>query len=198
MTHSEFMATLYGIAFLAAAAIYVYVYACAGPRTRSILLLGVPYLIFTTGRHAPGPGRSPSVDAVPLHVGATENSPTLVSEMMAVGAFADATPTEVLRALRADPTVQLSYTPVPPTLHVAVPMTHEPTHALDDEAQAILDRFDRHVRGWMSAPDYVQEWQQHVDAVHRDAGLFDEGHRRWRAGAWDVATGEMPRIRIPA
>jgi hypothetical protein len=190
MTQSQFEITMGLFAAAGCAAIYAYAYSLAGPRTRSWLLLGVPILVHTAGRHAPAPGRKPTLVIDPVHVGVTEDSPTLVSVMQAAGALDDMTSVEAVRAVRADPTVVIDLRPEPPVLHRA-------SHALDPEAQAILDQLDKHVRAWRKAPEYITDFQDRVNAAHRMAGLDDEAHRRWRAAAWDVATGGYPVISAP-
>lgn len=141
-----------------------------------LLLAAAAYVrsfVAPRGRHAPAPGRLPNLVIDPVHVGVTETSPPLVAVMKAAG---------------------VDFGPQPPTLHVVEHVQHTPAHALDEEAQAILDRWDGHVRDWLTAPGYVRDFQQRVDAAHQAAGMYDEAHRRWRAGAWDVPTGEFRAI----
>lgn len=96
--------------------------------------------------------------------GVHEHSPTLVSVMAEAGAF-----------------------------ELEPPVLTAPT-TLDAEASAILDRFQDYVNEWRTAPGYLVDFQGKVDAAAHAAGHYDEEHRRWRARAWDAATGEYVAV----
>lgn len=103
-------------------------------------------------------------DFTEAHHGVNEHSPTLVAVMAEAGAF-----------------------------DLEAPVLTAPS-VLDPEAVEILERFQDYVTEWRTAPEYLVDFQGKVDNAAADAAMDNIEHRRWRARAWDAATGEYVAV----
>lgn len=163
MTNSYFQLTLSLLAGVAAAGLYAYAYSLGGDLARTVLTFGMR----RPARLLAGDLRALVVRGQHAgrpgeHLGVTERS----------------TPLRAAEAFAAEP----------PTLRV----DHATEASLDEEALAILGRFDEWVASWRVIPPYIEAFQTRVDTKAQEAGLDLEAHRRWRQRAWEMSTGSYP------
>jgi hypothetical protein len=58
----------------------------------------------------------------------------------------------------------------------------------DLEELTVRANWDAYVASWRRDPDWLTAWRLHVDEQFAAIGVYDEGHRRWRASALDSTT----------
>lgn len=74
----------------------------------------------------------------------------------------------------------------PSAEYALVPSPAQVAHCGPDSAEAeLMDRFDDLGQRWSTDPDWLAAWRTRVDESYQSAGLYPEGHRRWRARVLD-------------
>lgn len=162
MTPDQFVLILSAMALAFALALWMFAYSLAGSRGRLVLVGGLPLL----------PGYLRSLAHRGRHAGRRRD---FRDEHVGV--------TEETMLLTVE--YREEFKPDPPVLH------QEPQR-FDPEELRILAELDELVAAWRTAPDYVLEFQEQVDAVAKWYGIDNEAHRRWRMTAWDWHTGSYP------
>jgi hypothetical protein len=225
MSQSAFMGTLAAFLLAAAVIVWVYVYASADeqPAVRAVLTLGIPLAVSWVsppgGHRAPWFYRPPPPSVPTVRAVAALPPATSILAITEHGEVLDAVlePTaaaplnvrvaEILAHAEADEHLPVpertsegateDWSPTAMVTSVAIAATivrSEP----DAEERAILAAFDQLVGDTLTVPDWLADWGRKADATLEAAGLRSEPHRRWRAGALDAPTGELPRILLDA